>query len=119
MSNRSKKIAEEIRRETTDIIRNDIDDPRIDAMVSVTSVDVTRDLSYATIYVSKFGDEESRDAMVDALQKAAGFIRSSLAKRLTTRTVPELTFKLDNSLAYGNHIEKLLSDLEGTDSHGQ
>lgn len=117
MSNRSKKIAEEIKREMTDIVRNEINDPRVDSLVSVTSVDVTRDLSYATIYVSKLGDDKARDEMLDALQNASGFVRSILANRLKTRTVPELTFKLDNSLAYGNHIEKLLNEIEESKRH--
>lgn len=117
MSNRSKKIAEEIKREMTDILRNEINDPRIDAMISVTSVDVTRDLSYASIYVSKLGDDSSREEMLEALQKASGFIRSILAKRLTTRTVPEIIFKLDNSLAYGNRIEELLHEIEVSRPH--
>lgn len=117
MSNRSKKIAEEIKREMTDIIRNEIDDPRIDSLVSVTSVDVTRDLSYATIYVSRLGDEASREELVQALQNASGFVRSLLAKRLQTRTVPELRFKLDNSLAYGNRIEQILHELEEDEKH--
>lgn len=111
MSNRSRRIAEEIKREMTDIVRNEIDDPRIDALISITDVEVTTDMSYATVYVSKIGTPEERDELINVLNKARGFVRTLLSKRLKTRTVPEITFKLDDSLLYGAHIEKLLNDL--------
>lgn len=111
-SNRSRKIAEDIKRELTDIIRNEVDDPRIDSLTSVIDVEVTSDLSYATIYISKFGSDKEREEALLALKKASGFIRTVLSKRMTTRIVPELIFKLDESLAYGARIEKILHDLE-------
>lgn len=89
-----------------------IRDPHIDSMVSVTDVEVSNDLSYARIYVSKLGsDKGTRSDGLAALEKANGYIRSLLAQRLKIRKVPELRFSLDNSLEYGAKIEKILGEL--------
>ena len=111
MSNRNYRLAGEIKRDLTDIFAHEIRDPHIDSMVSVTDVEVSGDLSYARIYVSKLASQEEREAMLAALNKASGFIRTLLAQRLKIRKVPELSFQLDNSLEYGAHIEKILGEL--------
>lgn len=111
MKVRPNRVAEEIKREIITIIRNDIKDPRVDGLVSVTDVEVTTDLSYAKIYVSKYGDDLQRDEALQGLEKASGYIRSELSKRLKLRYMPELIFKLDDSLAYGAKIETILNDI--------
>ena len=111
MKIRPNRIAEEIKREIINIIRNDIKDPRVDGLVSVTDVEVTSDLSYAKIYVSKYGTDWQRDEALKGLEKAAGYIRSELSKRLKLRYMPELIFKLDDSLTYGAKIETILNDI--------
>lgn len=112
MANRNYRLAGEIKRDLTDIFAHQIRDPHIDSMVSVTDVEVSNDLSYARIYVSKLGTEKEREEMLAALNKANGYIRSALSQRLKIRKVPELRFSLDNSLEYGAKIEKLLGELE-------
>lgn len=111
MANRNYRLAGEIKRDLTDIFAHEIRDPHIDSMVSVTDVEVSNDLSYARIYVSKLGSDKEREAMLAALKKANGYIRSLLAQRLKIRKVPELRFSLDNSLEYGAKIEKILGEL--------
>ena len=111
MSKRNFRLAGEIRRDLTEIFANEIKEPHIDSMVSVTDVEVSNDLSYERIYVSKLGSQRDREALLDALTKANGFIRSALSQRLKIRKVPELRFFLDDSLEYGAKIEKLLSEL--------
>lgn len=111
MANRNYRLAGEIKRDLTDIFAHEIRDPHIDSMVSVTDVEVSNDLSYARIYVSKLGSDKEREAMLAALVKANGYIRSLLAQRLKIRKVPELRFSLDNSLEYGAKIEKILGEL--------
>lgn len=111
MSNRNYRIADEIKKDLTDIFRNESKDPRIDAMLSVTSVEVTNDLSLAKVYVSKLGSDKERQEVLEALNKAKGFFRSELSKRLRTRSVPELRFYLDDSLAYGEKIETILRQI--------
>lgn len=111
MANRNYRLAGEIKRDLTDIFAHEIRDPHIDSMVSVTDVEVSNDLSYARIYVSKLGSDKEREVMLAALEKANGYIRSLLAQRLKIRKVPELRFSLDNSLEYGAKIEKILGEL--------
>lgn len=111
MANRNYRLAGEIKRDLTDIFAHEIRDPHIDSMVSVTDVEVSNDLSYARIYVSKLGSDKERESMLAALEKANGYIRSLLAQRLKIRKVPELRFSLDNSLEYGAKIEKILGEL--------
>lgn len=112
MASREERIAEEIKRDMTDIIRNDVHDPRIDTLISVTDVTVTSDLSHAKIFVSKIGTDYDRKELVKVLNNASGFIRTLLSKRLKTRTVPELHFLLDDSMLYGAKIDGILNELE-------
>ncbi len=111
MKIRPNRVAEEIKRELVAIIRSELKDPRVDGLVSVTDVEVTSDLSYAKVFISKYGSESSRQDALKGLEKAAGFIRSELSKRLKLRYMPELIFVLDDSLEYGAKIETILNNI--------
>lgn len=111
MKVRPNRIGEEIKKEVVLLIRNGIKDPRVDSLLSITDVEVTRDLSYATIYIRRYGSEQQRQDALDGMKAAAGFIRSELSRRLKLRTVPELIFKLDDSLEYGAKIETILHQI--------
>jgi ribosome-binding factor A len=108
---RTVKIAEEIRRELSDIIRMDVKDDRLSAMATVSRIDLTQDLKYAKVYISVFDDEREREKSIDALNHAASFIRTRLSRRMHIRTVPKLTFVLDNSISYSFEIEKKLKEV--------
>ncbi len=110
MAMRKEKINGILLREITNILQTEVRDPKI-GFCTITAVEVTTDLSYAKVYVTFLGkDYKKRDGM-DALNRSKGYIRSLLAKRMTTRKVPELTFVLDKSLDYGNHIESIIKDI--------
>ena len=79
---RPERVAEQIKRETADIIENQVRDPRVTGMVSVTDVEVTQDLAFARIYVSVMAQETPADEVLAALQKTAPFVRRQLAPRL-------------------------------------
>ena len=111
MKVRPNLIGEEIKKELVLLIRNGIKDPRVDSLISITDVEVTRDLSYATVYISRYGSETERNDALEGMKAAAGFMRSELSKRLKLRTVPELIFKLDDSLQYGAKIEPILQQI--------
>ena len=108
------RISEEVRREVDRIIREELSDPRISGTFSVTRADVTRDLRYAKIYVSVLEDDK-RAGMMEALKKAAGFIRRELGHNIIIRYSPELTFVSDTNIAYGVHIAKVLADAQKTE----
>lgn len=110
MNARSARLGEEIRKEVSDIIFRHVKDPRL-GMVSITDVEVTRDLSYAKIFFSVLGDEQQRDQSTEGLTKATGFIRSELAKRIRVRHIPELTFVYDGSLEHGARINAILREI--------
>ena len=113
---RTDRIAPLIQREVERIIREEVSDPRTDCMFSVTHVDVTRDLRYAKVYISVF-EEEKRKPMMDALKKAAGFIRHGVGQAVQLRYTPELLFELDTSIEYGVHISSLINKvMQGKDS---
>lgn len=108
---RSERVAEEIKKELSMIIRDDVKDPRISDMLSIVKVDVSRDLSYAKIYVSVLGSDEEKEETIEGLESASGFIRKELASILQLRHVPELTFVLDSSIEYSIHISKKIDEL--------
>ncbi|MEA5026430.1 Ribosome-binding factor A [bioreactor metagenome] len=108
-NNRLKQI---IRKEISDIIQFSLKDNRI-GFITVTDVEVTKDLSYAKIYVNILDDStEKIQARMEALKKTRGFVRSQLASRLTTYKVPELIFILDDSLQQGNKIDRIIKELK-------
>ncbi|MBA1333907.1 MAG: Ribosome-binding factor A [Firmicutes bacterium] len=108
MSRRAEKLSEEIKRELSQILQNEIKDPRIPELISVTNVDVTRDLSYAKASISMMADEEVKKNAMIALDKAKGFIRRELGRRLTLRSVPEIAFFSDASIEHGVYINQLI-----------
>ncbi len=107
---RKNRLSTEMKREIADIIQNQLKDPRL-GLASVTGVEVSGDLAHANVYFSCLGGQEQRAETGAVLGKSAGFIRSQLAARLNTRTVPELHFQPDTSIEYGMKIEKILAEV--------
>jgi ribosome-binding factor A len=108
---RAQRVGEEIKKEVSEILHLELNDPGLKKMTSVTGVEVTRDLSYAGIYVSIFGSKDEQEKVLEALSRATGFVRSEIGKRIRLRHVPEIEFKLDHSMEYGAHIEDVLKGL--------
>ena len=106
---RTDRISEEVKREVSFIIQNELKDPRIAKMISVTAADVTRDLRYARVYVSVLGDENEKGRHRRA-QSAAGFIRREIGRRIQLRYTPEIIFELDDSIEHGVYINKLINE---------
>lgn len=112
---RTGRVGEQIKKEISLLIQSELKDPRI-GFVTVTGVDVTNDLSQAKIYLSVLGDDEQKNKSLKALDKANGFLRSELGKRIKLRHIPELIFKIDESIEYGSRIEKLLTEIDSKDT---
>ena len=109
------RVNSEVQREMSQIIREDLKDPRIDPMTSVMSVEVTPDLKYAKIFVSVVGDDEAKEKTMEGLKKSAAYARHQLARRMNLRNTPELTFVLDTSIEYGVMMSKRIQEL----NHGK
>ena len=110
MTLKAEKIAGIIQKEISEISQFSLKDPKI-GFITITDVTVTNDLSIATIYVSFLGQKPREEAGMKALDRSRGYLRSELAKRMTIRKVPELIFKLDDSLERGNKIERIISEI--------
>jgi len=109
-SNRINRINEEIHKELSSLLRK-VKDPRVqDTMISITRVETTPDLRYAKIYVSFLQEDRAKDAMA-GLKSAGGFLRRELAHSLQLRYAPELVWSLDDSIAYGAKMLKLIDSL--------
>lgn len=111
------RVNEEVFRTLSDIIRNEVKDPRISPITSITAVDVTKDLKQAKVYISVLGEEEDLDKTMEGLKSSAGFIRSALARELNLRNTPELKFVADSSIAYGMKMSKMIDDVIAKDNH--
>lgn len=110
---RVSRVGEQIKKELGQIIQQEMKDPRI-GFVTVTNVEMSGDLSIAKVYVSIFGKAEEKTAALDGLNKAKGFMRSEIGRRIQMRSIPNLTFVIDESLDYRLHIDKLLDEAHGT-----
>lgn len=117
-SNRKEKLQQEIKKVVSDILQKEVKDPSI-GFVTVTSVDVSGDLRHAKIFVSILGEKGNQEDTLHALEKATGFIRTELGKRIRLRHVPEIVFKFDDSIEHGDHINKLLKQLHEEQNEDQ
>ena len=129
---RSGRLGEEIRRILSEMLVSGIKDPRVAGeMVSVSSVDVTRDGSYATCYITVLTangtsdegpgpeDIEIREDVLEGLRSAKGLIKKEIGRKVKVRHVPELIFKIDTSMDYGRHIDKVLEGLSIKDEESE
>ena len=105
------RINSEVQRELSIIIREEIKDPRIHFLTSVTDVQVAPDLKTCKAYISVMGGEEEQQDTLAGLKSAVGYIRRELAHRINLRNTPEITFILDDSIAYGAAMSKKIADL--------
>ena len=109
-SNRNARVSEEIKRVISDIIKNDVKDPRLPDLLSILSVEVSSDFSYAKVYYSLLNGQGNEKDVRDALKSASGFIRRGLGARIRLRQVPELRFELDNTIERVFALNKLIDD---------
>ena len=108
---RIKRISEEVKKVISELLYNGLKDPRIKEMTSVTSVEVTKDLSFAKVYVSVLGDDSEKKETIEGLNSAKGFIRKEISSELDLRYTPEPIFHLDESIEQGIYMAKLINDL--------
>jgi len=133
MSSRVQRVADQIQRELATLIQMEVSDPRV-GMVSVTGVEVSRDFSHARVFVTVMNtltddsdvnqstlaepgslDQFEIDENLKALNKASGFLRTLLAKRLQIRSVPKLKFHYDGSVQRGQHLSELIDNALAAD----
>ena len=115
---RGRRIADQLQRELSEIIRLELKDPRV-GLVTITDIEVSSDNSHAKVFFTVLGNDAQQDSATRALQHAAGFLRSQVAPRLRLRTVPQLHFIYDSSVERGMHLSKLIEQaVTGTPESG-
>lgn len=116
---RSYRVADQIQRELAGLIRTEVKDPRVPSTITVAGVELTRDLSSAKVFVSMFdieNDAETREQAVVALNKAAGFLRRQLGKKMRLRIVPTLSFRYDVVQENASRISSLIDQAVKTNT---
>ncbi len=114
---RGERLGEEIRREIAEILQSRVRDPGL-GMTGVTRVEVSPDGTHARVFVSVLGDEDAQARSLRALERAAGFIRGELARRLSLRRIPELAFRVDHGIEHSIRVQRELRAL-GLDAGGE
>lgn len=109
-SNKNTRINSEVQKELAQIIRGEIKDPRVSPMTSVVAVEVAPDLKTCKAWISVYGDGNAIEDTIKGLNAAAGYIRRELAHRINLRNTPEIRFIVDESIAYGVRMSKLIDE---------
>lgn len=112
---RSRRIAEQVQRELSDIVRLELKDPRV-GMITITDVEVTQDQAHAKIFFTVLGDAARIAGATEGLARASGFLRRALAHRMKLRAVPQLQFKHDESVERGMRLSQLIDDAVAQDA---
>ena len=113
-SQRSRRVGDEIQRELSQLLRDEVKDPRV-GRVTITAVEVSPDLSHAKVFVTHLAGREHGDEAVAALQHTAGFLRTALSRRLKLYSVPQLHFAYDDSIESGIRLSQLIDDALAAD----
>jgi ribosome-binding factor A len=115
---RRQQVGDLIRDEVSEILAGEMKDPRL-GLVSITRVEMSPDLRYATLFTSVYGDEEEQQETIQALSGASGFIRRLLAPRLRIRHIPSIRFRLDHSMEHAEQITRTLNQVKSDDESEQ
>jgi len=115
---RSDRVAAAIREEVANFLAEGVKDPRVTGLVTVTGVEMTRDLRHAKVFVSIMGEDSQRASTIEGLTSVQGFLRSRLARSLSLRVAPEVQFVMDESVARAARIETLLNQIRTTPTSG-
>ncbi len=116
-SQRSRRVGEEIHREISALLQKGLKDPRI-GFVTITAVEVTPDLHLARVFFTVIGDEKARKDSEAGLARAVPYLRRELGKRLRMRYIPDILFRYDGSIEYGNRIETILKEINSSPDNG-
>ena len=115
---RSDRVAAAIREEVANFLAEGVKDPRVTGLVTVTGVEMTRDLRHAKVFVSIMGEDSQRASTIEGLTSVQGFLRSRLARSLSLRVAPEVQFVVDESVTRAARIETLLNQIRTTPTSG-
>ena len=113
------RVNDLIQKEISDLLMNEVRDPRLSGLLSVTEVRTSLDLKHARVFVSVMGSEEEKKQVEEGLAAASGFLRRGLGERLTLRYTPELIFQRDESIERGSRLLELIEEVAAHDGSGE
>jgi ribosome-binding factor A len=119
MTRRTERLNHLIQAEISDLLRKHINDPRLNGLISITSVSISNDLKNATITISALGDNHDKTAILNGFHSASGFLRRELAHRLDIRVTPELNFQFDDSIEKGVKLVSLINQVAAEDKKAE
>lgn len=108
---RIERVKELLKHEIDDIIRGRLKDPRVSGFITVTDVEVSRDLRHARVFVSVLGPSEKKNEVLEGLTSASGFVRSELGRRVRIKFIPEVIFELDHTLEEADKVLRLINQV--------
>ena len=111
MTRRAERVSNLIRQQICELLQEQVNDPRLSGLISVTKVSTSPDLKQAKIFVSVLGDQANKNEILKGFKSASGFFRRELSKRLILRTIPELSFEFDDSIAHGAKVLELIEQV--------
>lgn len=118
MTYRLERLNSQLREEISNLVQHHVKNPRLGTMVSITSVEVSPDLRYAKVNVSRLGTPDEKRATLAALASASGYIRHELGDRLKTRRIPELSFRLDETIEKANRVLRIIDRFSPEEKSG-
>lgn len=116
MKRRAERVSNLIRKEISELLQEQVHDPRLNGLISITEVTTSDDLKNTKVFVSILGDEAEKSNVLKGFEAATGFFRSQLSKRLLLRQVPELSFHVDNSIERGSRMVNLINEVIARDA---
>ncbi len=116
MTRRTERISSLIQQEISVLLREQVNDPRLTSLISVTKVATSPDLRHAKVFVSTLGDRTNKTEILQGFAAAAGFLRRQLASRLQLKHTPELSFHLDDTIERGAEVLKLIEQVASSDT---
>jgi ribosome-binding factor A len=111
---RARRVEEQLKRLLSELVRRDVKDPRV-GLITITTVEVSRDLTHARIYFTPFAGIGDAEAALEALRHAAGYLRIQVRNQMRLRAAPELDFQIDDSIERGARLSSLISDAVESD----
>jgi ribosome-binding factor A len=119
MTRRTERINSIIQQEISDLLREQVNDPRLTTLISITKVSISPDLRHANVFISTLGDKVNKGEILQGFTAASGFLRRQLANRLELKHTPELSFHLDDSIERGAEVLKLIEQVASEDTENE
>jgi ribosome-binding factor A len=119
MTRRTERINSVIQQEVSQLLRDQVNDPRLNSLISITRVDTSADLRHTKIFISSFGENVDKKEILEGFNAASGFLRSQLASRLQLRYMPDLSFQFDDSIERASEVLRLIDKVSTEDTENK